>query len=287
VPVNASTTTNVSGGAVGVIAQQVHIEKQYVGVLEPSAPQAVDLGIARIFRARTRAFTDEYLVSETGPVPFGGRDEELRRLNEWLLNPKSPPRMLVTAPAGRGKSALLVRWMKDLQDGGVCGVDGWQLAFMPISIRTGTNRPEVFYEGLARRLAEIIGEPLPTEAFRDGDGFRYAVRDQFDRLTLAGKPPTLVVIDGVDEALEGSFDPGILPTPMPKNMRILLSARWQLGDHNSRGWLERLGWDRGAKVEAFELERLDTTRIADIFIKLGAPVDVLTQAPVSLDVWRS
>ena len=117
-------------------------------------PSRVDLGIARIFQTRTRAFTDEYLVSETGPVPFGGRDDELRRLDE-LLHPQSPPRMLVTAPAGRGKSALLVQWMKNLQDGGVCGADGWQLAFMPISIRTGTNRPEVFYEGLARRLAEI------------------------------------------------------------------------------------------------------------------------------------
>jgi hypothetical protein len=279
VSADTSITANVSGGEVGVVAQQVHIEHQYVGVPAPSARGPADLGIARIFQSRTRVFTDEYLVSETGPVPFGGRDAELRRLDEWLSDPQSPPRMLVTAPAGRGKSALLVRWMKDLQDGGVCGVDGWQLAFMPISIRTGTNRPEVFYEGLARRLAEITREPLPTEAFRDGDGFRYAVRDQFDRLASAGKPPILVVIDGVDEALEGSFDAGVLPTPMPKNVRVLLSARWQLGDHNSRGWLERLRWDRGAKVEAFELERLDTTRIADIFVKLGAPVDVLTQDP--------
>jgi hypothetical protein len=185
--------------------------------------------------------------------------------------------MLITAPAGRGKSALLVRWMKNLQDGGVCGDDGWRLAFMPISIRTGTNRPEVFYERLARRLAEIMGEPLPTEAFRGSDGFRYAVRDQLERPPSVDKQRVLVVIDGIDEALEGSFDAGVLPMPMPKNVRVLLSARWQLGDHSSSGWLERLGWDRGTKVNAFELDPLDAAGIADVLVKLGAPADELAQ----------
>ena len=237
-----------------------------------------DLGIARIFQTRTRAFTEEYLVSETGPVPFGGRDEELRRLDEWLLDPRSSPRTLVTAPAGRGKSALLVRWMKNLQDGGVCAVDGWQLAFMPISIRTGTNRPEVFYEGLARRLSEISGRALPPEAFRDSDGFRYAVRDQVGQLGSTGRPKVLIVVDGIDEALEG-FDADVLPKPLTANLRVLLSARWQVGDQNSKGWLERLGWDRGVKVEAFELNRLTAAQIADVLVKLGGPVNVLTQEP--------
>jgi hypothetical protein len=240
-------------------------------------PNRADLGITRVFQTRTRAFAEEYLVSETGPVPFGGRDYELHRLDNWLLDPGSAPRMLVTAPAGRGKSALLVRWIKNLQDGGVCGVDGWQLAFMPISIRTGTNRPEVFYEGLARRLSEISSEALPTEAFRDSDGFRYAVRDQLDRLASAGKPRVLVVLDGIDEALEGSFDPAVLPNPLPANIRVLLSARWQLGDQNSKGWSERLGWDRGVKVNAFELDRLGAKQIADVFVKLGAPVAFLAE----------
>ena len=238
-----------------------------------------DLGIARIFQTRTRAFTDEYLVSETGPVPFGGRDAELRRLDSWLFDPQGSPRMLVTAPAGRGKSALLVRWMKNLQDGGVCGVDGWQLAFMPISIRTGTNRPEVFYESLARRLSEITTEPLAEGGFRNSDGFRYAVRDQLDRLASTVKLRVLVVIDGIDEALGDSFNAGVFPTTMPTNLRILLSARWQVGDHNSDGWLERLGWGLGVKVETFELDRLSERQIADVLIKLGAPVDILTREP--------
>jgi hypothetical protein len=250
-----------------------------LGLSDPSARSRADLGIARTFQARTRAFTDEYLFSETGPVPFGGRDDELRVLDEWLENPQSPSRMLITAPAGRGKSALLVRWMKNLQDRGVCAADGWRLVFMPISIRIGTNRPEVFYEGLARRLSEITAEPLENDAFRDSNGFRYAVRDQLDRLTSNGEPRTLIVIDGVDEALEGSFDPAVLPTPLPNNIRVLLSARWQVGDQNSKGWLDRLGWDRSVKIDAFELDRLHAKQIADVLLKLGAPIDVFTRQP--------
>ena len=239
---------------------------------------STDVGIARIFQARTRAFTEEYLVSETGPVPFGGRDLELNRLDAWLVGPNAPPRMLVTAPAGRGKSALLVQWMKILQSGGVSGPAGWQLAFMPISIRVSTNRPEVFYEGLARRLAEIIGEALPSEAIRDGDGFRYAVRDLLDRIAGSDRR-VIIVIDGLDEALQGRFDAAILPVVLPPNLRILLSARWQVGDSDSKGWLKRLGWDCGVKVESFELDRLKANGIADVLVNLGAPVDIVTREP--------
>ena len=39
-----------------------------------------DLGIALTFKYKIRAFLNEYLTSETGEVPFGGRDAELKRL---------------------------------------------------------------------------------------------------------------------------------------------------------------------------------------------------------------
>jgi hypothetical protein len=242
----------------------------------PKQSQA-EFGIARLFQSLNRRFAQEYLVSETSPVPFGGRDAELGRLDEWLLDPQGAPRMLVTAPAGRGKSALLVRWMKNLQDGGICGHDGWQLAFMPISIRAKSNRPEIFYEGLARRLAEIIGDPLPSEAIRGSELFGNAVRDQLDRIGADSKKRVLVVIDGLDEALEGSFDPSILPLPMPKNVRVLLSARWQLGDHNSAGWLKRLGWNVATRAEALELDPLGVAGVKDVLFKLGAPAGALAQ----------
>ena len=58
-----------------------------LGTVAPAAQSGLDLGIARIFQARTQTYVDEYLCSETGPVPFGGRDAELDRLNAWLFDP--------------------------------------------------------------------------------------------------------------------------------------------------------------------------------------------------------
>jgi hypothetical protein len=39
----------------------------------------------------------------------------------------------------------------------------------------------------------------------------------------------LVVLDGLDEALQGSFDPSIIPTRLPPTIRVVASARWQVG----------------------------------------------------------
>jgi hypothetical protein len=232
--------------------------------------------IARTFRRATAAFLDEYLVSETGPVPFGGRNREFECLDAWLSSKNAAPRMLVTAPAGRGKSALLVQWMKSLKDRGLVAEDGWQLAFMPISIRVGTNRPSEFFGGLANRLAEITGKAIPPEAVQTGDALKEVVQDQLESIASTGQR-VLVVIDGLDEALQGSFDPSIIPKRLPYTLRVVLSARWQVGDTNSSGWLRRLEWNRNVRAEKIGLDRLTHEAIADVLLKLGAPTDVFAR----------
>ncbi len=241
---------------------------------DPSGPG--DHSIARSFHRTASAFLDEYLVSETGEVPFGGRDGELRRLDAWLFDPKAAPRMLVAAPAGRGKSALLVHWMKSLRNLPQFTEEGWQLAFVPISIRVGTNRPSTFYGGLAQRLADITGESVPPEAIHNADALKGFIQDRLEEAASAGRR-LLVVLDGLDEALQGSFDPSIIPPRLPFNLRIVVSARWQVGDNDSTGWLRKLGWDRNVRAEQLELERLRSEAIADVLLKLGAPTDVLAR----------
>jgi hypothetical protein len=232
---------------------------------------------ARMFKRQARAFMDEYLISEKGrPVPFGGRSAEFQRLNDWLFDPDAPQRMLVTAPAARGKSALLVHWLKSLEVGGACGTNGWQLVFCPISLRFDSSRPEIFYELLARRLADISGGDLPVDQIRGADGFRYAICDLLDRISTQSSR-VLIVIDGLDEAPQGSFDPSIFPRALPENVRVLLSARWQVGDNDSKGWLERLGWDRSVSVDSWELCRLGRNEITDVLAKLGARLEVVAR----------
>ncbi len=73
----------------------------------------------------------------------------------------------MTAPAGRGKSMLLVQWLGRLKQADL------ELVFVPISLRYETNRPIVYLEALAARLAELLDETLtpplanPAEYFKD------------------------------------------------------------------------------------------------------------------------
>jgi hypothetical protein len=114
------------------------------------------------FSGKIQEFIEYYLVSEEGVVPFGGRDRELARLDLWLNDHRAAARLLLTAPAGRGKSALLVQWIERLgARGAIERLDAkWSLVFVPISIRFGTNLPAVFYEAIAARLAEILGQKI-------------------------------------------------------------------------------------------------------------------------------
>ena len=62
---------------------------------------------------RIQNFLTEYLGTDQHPVPFGGRDDALHMLDNWLA--ETTPYLLLAAPAGRGKSALLVRWLDSLK----------------------------------------------------------------------------------------------------------------------------------------------------------------------------
>jgi hypothetical protein len=111
-------------------------------------------GTPASFRGRVRRFLSYYLGQENRPVPFGGRETQLEQLDAWLSDPEAPPNLLIVAPAGRGKSALLVRWLQRID------AAAWPVAFVPISIRFETNRPDIFYQALAARLADVLGENL-------------------------------------------------------------------------------------------------------------------------------
>src|SRR5262249_46467555 len=118
------------------------------------------------YAGKVEEFFEEYLVTEEGPgtVPFGGRNEELKRLDRWLADDQAKPRFVLAAPTGRGKSALLVHWVTLLNASGRVGhgEGSWRLVFFPISLRFSTNVPKVFYEALAARLSEVVQRDLKS-----------------------------------------------------------------------------------------------------------------------------
>ena len=235
------------------------------------------------FVGLVEAFLEEYLVAENDlqAVPFGGRDDDLLQLDKWLEAADQAPRYLLTAPAGRGKSALLVRWIQRLQAQrrvGDEGSDAWQLVFFPISVRHETHRAEVFFEAIAARLAEILGEELPPTQTDKAIYYADHCR-RLANLAIARKQRILLVLDGIDEAFGESFDARWFPRNPGPGLRLVLSARWQGDDEDSAGWVKRLGWDRDVKVFPCDLTIISLDGIRDVLVKLGAPIDVLAARP--------
>ena len=233
---------------------------------------------------RIENFREEYLHRDdhAAPVPFGGRDTELAELDTWLTNETGPARCLVSAVAGRGKSALLIAWLQRLQEHGHCiapnqaGLDSerWHVVFVPISIRFGTNVPESYHRAIAERLARIAKQHLRPPATDPAGYYGDRVSELLRELGEAGTR-VLLVIDGLDEALRGEFSPELIPKRLPWNVRVLTSARWRLGDDDSKGWLQHLEWDASGMCHSLELRKLDASAIADVLAKMGAPVDHL------------
>jgi hypothetical protein len=192
-------------------------------------------------------------------VPFGGRDAELLGLDRWLDDERVHPVLLWVAPAGRGKSALLVEWLERLH---ARNDPALKIIFVPISIRFGTSLETTALPALADRLARALGEPPPDartiDLSRIADYLRQKPREG-QRL--------LVVIDGLDEAAQWELTAAHLPRE-PERLRIVLSAREKPNDAAGEAWLRQLGLPRGC-LRLLGLLSRDGLR--DVLREMGLP----------------
>jgi len=220
------------------------------------------------YAGRIRNFLVEYLGSESVSVPFGGRSADLTRFDAWL-EAQQPPYALVAAPAGRGKSALVSRWMTSL-----LARPEIITIFMPVSIRFRTNLATVVFASLAARLAKIFGEDLPSVQETTVDFWRVLVTNYLRRSPPEGRR-IVVVLDGLDEAADWEAGADLFPADPPNGLKILVTARYRAGDVDSRTWLERLGWSRSLAT-AFELSPLTCDGVSDVLARMGAPLDLVS-----------
>lgn len=251
--------------AVDDVARQIAIAEGQTSVQSAK----IDFGIASEFHVRLADFLGLYVGSDARPVAFGGRDRELRSLDAWLADERAAPRQLVTSLAGRGKTSLLLQWIQKLQQRKPLEEDPWEVAFMPASIRAGTNNARDLYAGLARRLSQLSGVNLAIGSSPAAEDFCDAFRSQLSLLATKGRR-VLVIIDGLDEIPDGELPADIVPATLPPNIRVLVAARLQLGDIDPSGWVRRLSWNRHVQAEqAVQLAPLDASGIADIMSQLG------------------
>ncbi|GCE30249.1 hypothetical protein KDA_57330 [Dictyobacter alpinus] len=220
---------------------------------------------------RVKNFLLEYLGHPQQPVPFGGRTKDVASLDRWLEDPRAEPYLLLAAPAGRGKSALLLRWCQQL-----FARQQLAIAYFPVSIRFRTNLAGVTFPALVALLASLHGEHIPADPNISEEVWRSLLAAYLMRPLPAGRR-LLLVLDGVDEAADWSAGAQLFPSNPPPGLRIVVSARSLANDQDTRAWLARLGWGEQGLARTLELMPLDRPGIANVLAQMGFPLDLLSE----------
>lgn len=218
-----------------------------------------------------RNFFEYYLGTPDRPAPFGGREADLAALDKWLDDANVPRYLLLAAPAGRGKSALLAHWIARLEQRS--DSSKVHTVFFPISARFNSNREAVVFPALYARIAHVHGD----KATRAADAYEY--RNVF--MDYVRRPPpdgrrALVVLDGLDEAAGWEAGADLFPTEPPPHLRVVVAARVLAGD---LAWLAQLGWDTPGQAQRLLLGGLNVDSVRDVLQRMGDPLDQLAAKP--------
>jgi hypothetical protein len=238
-------------------------------------------GVPPGYRTNTREFFRIYLGSEQSPKPFGGRDRQLSSLDNWLEGENSD-RLLLVAPAGRGKSMLLVRWAAEVSE-------SYSVIFIPISIRKRTNRPETIFQALAAHIALAVGQNLPSTPINPAPFYHDKVREYLEEYGYNQDKPLLIILDGLDEAAGfADYEESLFPEDQISNIKLIISARLTANAPDAETWLRRLGWNVSIiRPDHMLIPSLDQEGLKDVLYKMGCPLsDLADDADIVLQLLR-
>ena len=235
-----------------------------------SGAQAVYQAMLRPLPVDLRTLVQPLIEAYT--AIFGGRDAELNRLDAFLADERHPFGLLV-APTGLGKTALLIHWLRRVEQR---PDDHWHIIFVPVSIRYQTAGEQVALRMLAHSLAEFHYD---LEQFRQYEqspaGLRALVIDYLRRPFPAGSQ-LLLVLDGIDEAVGWQVGP-LCAVPPRVGLKIVVAAR-QRADMGHAEWTAHLGWDAD-QVAHFHLTGLNRTALIDLLRAQGERLATLAADP--------
>lgn len=219
------------------------------------------------YSSRIQDFLLEYLGSKRKRVPFGGRQQQLEELHAWLDDPMSPPYYLMIAEAGRGKSALVCRWLAQLTTRPALDV-----IFVPISLRFETATQDVVFAALAARLANLYEsepEKLPPASLT-AEQWKGVCQSYLRRSPTEGKQ-LLVILDGLDEATGWTPSRGLFSSDPPDGIRILVTARTRPDESSTGGWTAILGWENPRLARTVPLFGLTRRGVEEALTSMGNP----------------
>ncbi len=272
---------NTAGGA--MVTGNVQTGRDFVGRDRITIRNYFMTGLTRLpfdYGVRIDEFLLEYLGPRHKRVPFGGRATQLAELDTWLDDRNAPPYYLMTAEAGRGKSALVCRWQTQVLTRGDV-----EVIFLPISIRFETATQDVVFAALAARLAAIHGEEMQATTL-SADQWRATCQNYLRREPPEGKQ-LLVILDGLDEATGWTPGRGLFPGDPPNGLRLVATARQHAGVAGPQGWAAVLGWNDDRLAKKTTLLGLNHAGMQEALVSMGNPLDRLaTQVDVIGELYR-
>ena len=214
------------------------------------------------FLIESKRFFENYLGTHDRPTPFGGREQELNALHNWLEDLHAKPYRIITAPAGRGKSALIAHWYSEL----IRTREDLEVVIVPISLRFKTSAKEKVISMLVTSLSRILGE-----IDRSGPPSERLAKEYISMIASSNRS-VLLIIDGIDELELWSIGELMFPVkPANARFRVLVTARTVPNDPNNTYWIRQLGWS-DAYTERDTLNRLGIEKIPDVLRRMGAPL---------------
>jgi hypothetical protein len=173
----------------------------------PNAPKTTLDQVERLIQERTRQFF--------------GRDDQLLALDRFVSENERGV-MIVTAPGGFGKSALLANWGQRQEGGGALVAQHFFNGTMHRTVQPADALKGLIYQISALRDGE---PPEPTDDLED------RLNEELCK-DASADAPLIVVLDGLDEAVR-IIEP-IIPAGLGKHVYIVASGRAEEDEAPSR-----------------------------------------------------
>jgi hypothetical protein len=204
-------------------------------------------------RNTTEAFLSYYLT-----MPFTGRTAVLDRLDSWLTGAESSPTLCVFGGAGSGKSALLSHWAVRLD------LTRYDLLFIPMSGRFGTDRLSMMFEALSARLAELQSQILQHPVGSPDAHYRDVATGYLRNFQPRSGKRCVIIIDGLDEARDWTEGAYGFPASLSRHVKIVVSVRPQPRCDTPEEWLKRLGWHTPGFSTVLPVPPLTLSEVRDL-----------------------
>lgn len=264
------------------------VEVFYTQFLRDNRP-ALDRAVQRVLLHRTDLLPERMAEAVWGAAPgisadlrlrldrirgdyglVGGRHQELGDLDAFIAGRN--PYLMLGGRAGMGKTALLVEWIRELeQKAAVTAV------YHFISRHYGTASRLDLMTSLAAQAAAAWGQRLDSGTLASVG----VLESEWQRLLGTEPPrPVVIIVDGVDEAEGRPVPPLLFPLEPPANVHFVISAR----DVTGQNWPATLGIQGAASAT---VGRLSPAGVAEILLVAGVPAWVHEERPLQTLVKRT